>query len=591
MRVSIIVFLGLCLSLYSLCSLADTRQLDFDTSHNVKLDGSWYYFPEQLQLDHFHQGLEVELPNSFATLSGKVSDHGTFTQKFSLPEHAIGEPVAIYIPYQYGAYELFINDELRLKVGTVGLENIHQTEMTPKLASFVSDQAEFSLSFRVSSYQHIRGGLENSMWIGYEQPIRQILYKNVLLTTWISGMLVMIALFMVLFALYRLRQGGKNISLLFLGLFILCFSLRTFFAVPFSYTLFTSIGWVWGTRFEYLLTELVCLFFLTYLFLGLRHFVHAKVYYLLSTIILINIVVTLTQQPIVFQNFFFKTFTFSLLLFLNVLYGAYRIYREKRAFSKVNAAAVFVVLCTFFHDLLLGMNAIDSVEIAFYTACLYFIIVTIQLSRDYAIQSDRAISSNCELKRLNQSLDQQVIERTAKVVELNEQLQQQLKRDTLTGAYNRFALNETLKERFEHAKTAQNCLVFFMLDVDYFKAYNDNYGHLKGDDVLRRLVEILQAQLPEYGFLARYGGEEFSMVLSLENVAQAQVFAEQCLHAILQAQIPHAYRLDDLAVVSVSIGGAVLVNSEAGETVIDLMKAADANLYKAKEKRAAVVVG
>lgn len=591
MPVSIIIYIfGLCLSIFSVFSFADTRSLNFDTQNNTLLDGTWHYFPAQFSTQNSNLAQDIHLPNSFANLSGQLSYYGTFTQHFSLPPHAIGEPIAIYIPYQYGAYTLFINDVMRLKAGKVGIGQAHETQMTPKLITFVSDQAEFKLTFHVSSYQQIRGGLENSMLIGYEQPIRQHLYQNILLTTWVSGMLVMIALFMLLFAIYRLLQGEKNASLLFLALFVLCLSLRTFFAVPFSYTLFTSIGWVWGTRFEYLLTELVCLFFLTYLFLALKHFMNRVIYYVLAATILINIGVTLTQPPVVFQQFFFQSFTFSLLLFLNALYGVYRLYRDKTPFSKVNAAAIFVVLCTFFHDFLLGLNVIDSVEIAFYTSCLYFVIVTIQLSRDYAIQSDRAISSNRELKRLNRSLDQQVSERTATVVELNTQLQRQLKQDALTGAYNRFALNEEIQQRFEHAQRHQNSLAFFMIDVDYFKAYNDHYGHLKGDDVLRGLVEILQSKLPENGFLARYGGEEFAIILDQVDVIQAQAFAEQCLAAVLQAEIPHLYRLDDLSIVSVSIGGALLDNPNAVEDVLNLMKSADQHLYVAKEQRASVVV-
>lgn len=114
-----------------------------------------------------------------------------------------------------------------------------------------------------------------------------------------------------------------------------------------------------------------------------------------------------------------------------------------------------------------------------------FILVTLQLSRDYAIQSDNVILYNQQLIKLNRTLDQKVIERTRTVVELNNKLQLQVQLDALTGAFNRYALNNEIQKRFERATKEHKNFAFFMLDVDYFKKYNDGYGHLKGDDVLK----------------------------------------------------------------------------------------------------------
>lgn len=129
-----------------------------------------------------------------------------------------------------------------------------------------------------------------------------------------------------------------------------------------------------------------------------------------------------------------------------------------------------------------------------------------------------------------------------------------------------------------------------MLDVDYFKAYNDGYGHLKGDEVLKTLVNTLKQQLPESGFFARYGGEEFAILIDNISLTEAQVFAEQCLNAVQNSKLEHAYRLDAKEHLSLSIGGTVLENSETYSNIIHLMKAADQNLYKAKIKRSCVVV-
>ena len=95
-------------------------------------------------------------------------------------------------------------------------------------------------------------------------------------------------------------------------------------------------------------------------------------------------------------------------------------------------------------------------------------------------------------------------ERTEQLSLLNEKLEIQIKTDALTGAYNRRALNEEIQRLyFETLQSKRHILVFAMLDVDYFKKYNDHYGHLKGDQILRNLVKVLQNTLPKNAFVSR----------------------------------------------------------------------------------------
>lgn len=590
-RLTLHVLLTILMCLYSSLSRADVRVLDFSQQSNVELSGTWHYYPKQLTVDTSTlAAISVELPNSFAVMLGGVNHHGIFRQTFEIPHAAIGQPLALFIPYQYGAYRLYINDKLMLKVGQVGAVNQHHTQMAPRLLIFTLDKAEFDIRLDFSSYQHIRGGPQNALVIGYEEPIRRHFYSHIIPATWVSGMLVMISLFMALFAIYRLKLRQPILPLLFLSLFILCFSLRSFFAVPFTYTLFTSIEWLWGTRIEYLLTALSCLFFINYIRYALPNSLHYGIYAFLSCIICANFLVILSQPPLIFQDFFFKSFAASILLFLNMLYGIYCIFKYKMPFSKANALAIAILCITFIHDYLLGLKLINSTEIAFYSSCIYFILVTIHLSRDYAVQSQQAISYNQQLLRLNQSLDQQVVERTYTVIQLNEQLKRQLKLDGLTGAYNRYALDETLQQYFNTPYNQPVSVAFFMLDVDFFKNYNDAYGHLYGDQVLKDIVVVLQQQLPPDGFLARYGGEEFAMLVPNLSLSEAQSFADGCLMAIRQLNIPHLKRLDTKSHVTVSIGGVVMDHQHVYADAKALIHCADSHLYQAKQQRDCAIV-
>lgn len=582
---------SVCLFLLSTAVYASTS-LNFDRQHNARFDGVWNYYPNQLIIGFEESQISpskiiktVQLPASFLSISGQRDGLATFQQHFKLPESAVGQQIYLYIPYQYGAYQLFVDDRLLTKVGQVGVEGHHQTEMAPKLVSFFPNKTDVVITIQVSSFQHIRGGLENSIYIGFNKPILHKFYRQVIPLTIVSGVLLMIGCFMVLFALYRIAQRQSSHIWLFLGLFILCLSLRSFFAVPFIYTLFTNISWLWGTRLEYLLTELVCLFFLLYIFLLPHQLIHRFLLQVTCVMIGINIVVTLTQQPLVFQSFFFQSFAISFLIFANLLYAVYRIYRDQIPYSKANAFAIVLVCLTFIHDYLLGLKLIDSVEIAFYSSCVYFMVVTLQLSRDYAVQSYKTELLNKKLLQWNKTLDKKVQERTQAIMQLNEQLAHQVRTDALTGAYNRYALNIEIQQRFEQAIQAGSSLGFYMIDVDYFKKYNDHYGHLKGDDILKALVKTIGSILPASGFLARYGGEEFAILLSDLDREQTQKFAEKLCRVIREQQLEHINREDGKDFITISVGVAIMDSTHRYKSVDCLMKTADRQLYQAKIKR------
>lgn len=183
-------------------------------------------------------------------------------------------------------------------------------------------------------------------------------------------------------------------------------------------------------------------------------------------------------------------------------------------------------------------------------------------------------------------LDQKVQERTQAVTQLNEQLALQVRIDALTGAYNRYALNIEIQQRFEQAIEAESSLVFYMIDVDYFKKYNDYYGHLKGDDILKTLVKTIDSILPVSGFLARYGGEEFAILLSDLSIEQAQEFAEKLCRVIRGLELEHANREDGKPYITISVGAAIMDPAHSYSSVDCLMKTADQQLfYQAKIQR------
>ncbi len=152
--------------------------------------------------------------------------------------------------------------------------------------------------------------------------------------------------------------------------------------------------------------------------------------------------------------------------------------------------------------------------------------------------------------------------------------------DGLTGVPNRRKFDEYSETVWRNGQREQTPLSLLMFDVDFFKRYNDRYGHQAGDVCLKSVARYL-AQAPgrPYDLLARYGGEEFACLLPNTAAEGAVLIAEKMLAGIRELQIEHLDSIDNI--VTVSIGVATKIPSP-DSTINDLIAAADKQLYTAK---------
>ncbi|MCP3129525.1 GGDEF domain-containing protein [Shewanella sp. KJ2020] len=173
------------------------------------------------------------------------------------------------------------------------------------------------------------------------------------------------------------------------------------------------------------------------------------------------------------------------------------------------------------------------------------------------------------------------------LVSVNAQLQVMAETDELTGLTNRRPFTQTL-EAVLQGKVPAGLL---MLDIDYFKRYNDTYGHLEGDSVLKRVAEALMHSgiLPQGALLARIGGEEFAIVLERVTPGQLGAIANQLCYQVAELNIPHSG--SPMAKVTTSIGGVYLaLDTLSGLKMADVLRRADMCLYQAKDKGRNTVV-
>jgi two-component system, cell cycle response regulator len=162
---------------------------------------------------------------------------------------------------------------------------------------------------------------------------------------------------------------------------------------------------------------------------------------------------------------------------------------------------------------------------------------------------------------------------------LNRMLFEQSRQDVLTSLGNRLRLTEDLQSLQSRAERYGHTYAVVVCDVDFFKAYNDRYGHLAGDDVLRRVAATISSGLRNGDSAYRYGGEEFLIVLPEQNAEAAANTADRLRRAVEDLGIPHA-NSPPVGLVTISAGFATSAGMEDADA---LLKAADAALYAAKK--------
>jgi diguanylate cyclase (GGDEF)-like protein len=178
-------------------------------------------------------------------------------------------------------------------------------------------------------------------------------------------------------------------------------------------------------------------------------------------------------------------------------------------------------------------------------------------------------------------------------------LEQLATRDGLTGLANRRCFDDTLQAEWTRATRSEQPLSLLMVDVDHFKAYNDQHGHLGGDACLKQIAGAVAGEMRANDLVARYGGEEFAVILPNQSLKGAAIVAERIRARVEQLHMPGAATMTAVSaaaarpalalaeeaspasVVTVSIGAATAMASHQ-HTASELVAIADAALYRAK---------
>jgi diguanylate cyclase (GGDEF)-like protein len=192
------------------------------------------------------------------------------------------------------------------------------------------------------------------------------------------------------------------------------------------------------------------------------------------------------------------------------------------------------------------------------------------------------LATSLDNAMLYRQLERKVLERTDALEQANRRLAALSVTDELTGLANRRYFNEVLQAEWLRASRHRRPVALLMIDIDYFKQYNDCYGHLEGDACLQRVAEAMRTGA-RHGLdtVARYGGEEFAMVLPETTIEGAEEAAARVQASIRALARPHFASLFGLITASI---GVAAMTPQAHTTADQLVAAADQALYAAKAR-------
>jgi diguanylate cyclase len=201
------------------------------------------------------------------------------------------------------------------------------------------------------------------------------------------------------------------------------------------------------------------------------------------------------------------------------------------------------------------------------------------------------VRSTQEVEVTNQSLQKRLVDSREEIRELQENLEvvrTESLTDPLTTLANRKYLEDTITHLIGEAETKGAPLTVILTDIDHFKKFNDTYGHLTGDQVLRLVAVTLKQNLKGRDVAARYGGEEFAVLLPRTVLADGVTVADHIRRAVMSKELIRRSTGETLGRVTISLGVAAW---RKGDTMATLLERADSCLYAAKHAGRNRVVG
>lgn len=582
--------------------------LDVNT---VMLNGKWEFYQNRLippaQLNSETEKKYIGVPsswNKYSKSKGVRSGYGYATYKLTFITDKSGT-LALKIPRLHTAYKLWVNGDLKASAGIVGTQRSEMTpQYLPQIAFFQARQGDNEIVIHISNFYHRSGGMLEGIIIGSETQVLALRYKALANNLFLSGILLFMGLYHIIFFFFR----RKNYSPLYFGVFCVLIGIRTLL-VGESYLLyyFPQLSWEFAhkimTLTYYLGVPVIATFFL---YICPNCFCGAIVKTAQTIGVCFGLLVFFAPARVFsLANPLYQLWSVFISTYILIVLFKTAIYKNKGCWFIVMGALVLILAGLndiIFYSVWLNdyktsilRTLIRTGNLSSFGQLVFVFINSVMLAKSFSDLLDREEIITAKLTEVNVNLDKIVLQRTKALSDSNNEIEKQkiaLERanekllhvsliDPLTGVWNRRKYNETIIANWQKCLRQQETIALMMVDIDFFKNYNDAYGHLAGDECLIKVADAINAKFSDSnGIVARYGGEEFIVILTKITEPELIAKANETLKAVEALEILHK----DSAVsnyITVSIGASLIIPNK-DSSYDSLFGTVDKALYQAK---------
>ncbi|PKM74729.1 MAG: diguanylate cyclase [Firmicutes bacterium HGW-Firmicutes-17] len=594
---------------------AENSRLDLSAT-NIKneiipLDGNWaFYWNQLLEPASVNQGTlsgYVPFPSSWNKyeINGEAIPgfgYATYQLTFVASENEI---LALKIPKVRTAYKLWINGKLIAAAGTIGsTRDTMVPKYLPQVASFQAQQGENEIVIQMSNFYRPSGGLLNSILLGGETQLLNMRYKGLAYELFLFGALLMMGGYHL--ALFFFRR--KDRTPLYFGLFCALVAFRTLLiGEAFLYSFYQYFDFVIIYKLQTLTfclgVPLILMFFRSML----PDYFHRLIIKSTQIVAGVYAMVVLFTPTWIYSIFnpLYQIWTIFMIIYLAIQLVTIARYRENSSWF-ISLGGLALILTSIIDVVSLSIWIDDSwpplLRMIFQgdanssTGQLIFaVLYSFQLAKNFSESLEYRTVMGEKLTEINDHLDDLVAQRTRELTTANQKVEQQnfeleqinhelqrlSLRDPLTELWNRRKYDETIGLEWQRCLRQQRPISLLFIDVDYFKNYNDLYGHVAGDATLIKIGDSLRTALSRpTDMVVRYGGEEFIVLLSETEKNEAILNANRLLQKIEALAIPHEGSVIK-SCLTISIGVTTLLPCQHSRHQ-ELVRIADKALYLAK---------
>ena len=570
---------------------------DFESQGTVQLDGDWEFNWMKLlkpnDFNHLNKTPEyLRVPSTWGSSTKEdISYKGYATYRMTMHLGSQNQDVlGIRLNPVYTAYKLWINGMLVAEVGKVAH---NQEEFSPKLVTktlFFNPKPETELVIQVANMEYSRAGFLKSMELGTQAQLLKERETRLAAELFSTGAIIIMALYH--FGLYMLRR--KKLSTLYFGVFCLLVGTRTILVGEtfFGY-LAPGISLNAELHIHALILYLAPIFFLLFFDSLFPDEIDVRFIKIFSATALTGLVLSLVMGT---KYYGLILYIFEIVLVLVIgylLWILYKILRHQREGSITALAGSLILFACTLNDILVDYELIHTGYVLSFGLFMFIFSQSFLLSKTISKAFTKVEFLSEQLELQNQTLEQNVRERTIDLVKANQQLQAEIAErkqaeekirhmayhDYLTGLPNRKYFMERLSEEISRAKRNNELLSVMFMDLNNFKSANDTYGHETGDLLLCSAAKRIKGVLRPSDIVSRLGGDEFIILLiELTEEGSADIVARKIDKAFKRPVFIKGNKLT----IEASIG--ISYYPRDGSNAEELIKKADCAMYIEKKQ-------